>query len=171
MNEVAVHGKLPIAHQVAETGNRGQHRFHFCAMGDRQEYMLHVTEEPYHGLYRLWDERSVIVSTWQADGLCHFSRLSLGEFLALSGLLGLTQAHAVITNPVLRIEDFIHPREEQCLFSTLPLKQEFATILDEGSICRGCLEFYRCLKLEPEIDALLTFLDSLQRNRDTRDAT
>lgn len=171
MSEVAVKGALFIAHQVAETGNRGQRRFHFTPMGEHHDYTLHVTDEPYHGLYRVWDETNVIVSTWQAEGLCHFSRLSLGEFLALAGLLGLTQAHAVTINPIFRIEDFIHPREARCLFSTLPLKQEFATILDECRICRGCLEFYRCLRLEPEIDALLTFLAALAKNRDARDAT
>ncbi|NUM55865.1 MAG: hypothetical protein HUU46_19670 [Candidatus Hydrogenedentes bacterium] len=168
MIPVSVRGELPVTSQVAAWVNTKQERFHFDLSYPRHDLVLHVTDETYHGLFRVSDSRNVHVSNWQADGLQLYANLCAGELLGLSALLGLTQARALALNDFLRPEDFLHPSQPWCLFSTHPMKQDFAEVLDAPALCQGCVDFYRCIQLEPETETLQHVVCKLNRCRATR---
>lgn len=168
---VSVRGELPVAHQVAACVNSCQDWYRFTVAHEDQGLVLHLCAETHHGLFRVFDERNVVVSMWQGDGLSHYANLALPELLALCALLGITQARTVQINGNLRVEDFIHRPHAACLFATLPLKQLFAEALRGLHVCPGCLEFYRCLALEPEMDALLRLIRKLEESKTTRAGT
>jgi hypothetical protein len=105
--------------------------------------------------------RGVLLSTFQIEGLCRYAGLNAGSYLLLCTLLGATQWRALLLNPMLVAEDFRHGPPCNCLFAEQHNKQEFALLLESPQICSGCVDFYRCLGAEREIEMLLNYLDTL----------
>jgi len=103
--------------------------------------------------------QGVVVTTWQGEGLCSYARLELEEYLLLCALQGLTQWRALQLNPLLIEEDLNHHVPPLCLFAVPPTTQEYALLLEEPQICRGCLQFYCCLGAEEEIRVVQQVID------------
>jgi hypothetical protein len=162
MIDVLVRGDLPLAAQVCNWLNSHQKHFRLSVALEECTFTLLLNGEPYHGLFRVIDSTTVGVSTWQCPGLCFYANMEMQELISICAFLGLMHVRALRLNEHLRVEDFIHTPEKGCLFSTLALKQDFAEVLEHLHICQGCIDFYRCLGLEPEVDALLRVLRSLQ---------
>ncbi len=156
-----------------------QHRFHFvrCALGSRPKapgqtrtqtrtrtspIPLYITDAPSHRLFLARHDRGVAVSTWQSEGLCLYARIEVDAYLVLCGLLGLIQWRALDLNPLLRIDDFIHEADVNCLFTTRKVKQDYALLLEDPTLCRGCHDFYRCLGTDPELLAIQHTIDAMR---------
>ncbi|HRI87854.1 MAG TPA: hypothetical protein PLJ47_06310 [Candidatus Hydrogenedentes bacterium] len=166
MIPVTVRGDFPLVYEIEQWVNSVQDRFGLSVSSlptDLTE--VFVTNETHHGLFRVLDERRVVVSTWQSDGLSHYAGLSMAELMGLSTLLGLMQVRALQLNTFLRAEDFVHPSNAECLFATLPLKQSYAGTLESLNVCSGCRDFYRCLELEPEVDVLLRLIQHMENGK------
>jgi len=66
-------------------------------------------------------------------------------------------------NPLLASQDDLrHAQPSRCLFAEQPAKNEYAFVLEDLHICRGCLQFYRCLGAENDIEALLVLMARLR---------
>lgn len=168
MIQVSVRGGLPLTRGVANWVNGCQGRFVLETTDEDQQCVVQITEEPFHSLFRVITPRDVIVSSWQVNGLQHYASMRESEVIGLSSILGLIQLRALQLSEYLRVDDFIHPPRDRCLFSTLPQRHDFADVLDSIHVCRGCIDFYRCIGLEPEVEALLQALQSLHEARGLR---
>ncbi len=118
------------------------------------DVVLAMDDSPAPALFRMDRRRGVVVSTWQSEGICLYAGIERGDYLLLCTLLGLTQWQALDINPILVAEDFEHPAPSRCLFSTLPVKQDYALLFEEPHVCPTCLQFYRCLGAEMSVMAL-----------------
>jgi hypothetical protein len=104
----------------------------------------------------------VAVSTWQSEGITRYAGIDRTNYFLLCGALGLLQYRALALNPLLQPDDFLHDSDNGCLFSTRPLKQEYALLLERPHICPGCVQFFDCLGCEPEVGALLDVLEFIR---------
>ncbi len=145
--------------RLAQRAAKMQRRFQFVGRTTAGTTELHITDDRSNVLFSVDRNRGVAVSTWQSDGISRYAGLDLETYFLICGLLGLTQWRALETNPLLRSEDFIHNAPRQCLFSNLPYKQDYALLFERPRVCGGCLDFFRCLGVEPEVEALGQVLD------------
>jgi hypothetical protein len=94
------------------------------------------------------------VSTWDIDGVCAYAGIDENTYVLLCSLVGIGHWRVLQENPLLRIEDLRHPRGVHCIYTETRQVQDFALLLDEPAICRGCTGFYHCLGAESELLAL-----------------
>lgn len=123
---------------------------------------LYITDAPSTSLFFARYEKGVAISTWQSEGICLYAGIEVDAYLVLCGLLGLTQWRALDLNPLLRIDDFIHEADINCLFTRRKLKQDYALLLEDPTLCRGCHDFYRCLGTDPELLAIQHAIDFMR---------
>ncbi|MDP7639484.1 MAG: hypothetical protein QGG73_07185 [Candidatus Hydrogenedentes bacterium] len=57
-------------------------------------------------------------------------------------------------NPLLEEYDFLQRTDCACLYRAVQQPEDFALLLEEPRLCRACVEFYLCLGVEPEVEAL-----------------
>ena len=139
-----------------------QDRFRFCAEKGRHKGQaggpipLHISHTRSERLFSVDPIEGVTVSTWQSGGICIYAGIPEPHYYLLCSMLGLNQWRALSLNPLLRVEDFAHDEPANCLYVRRQLKQDHAVLLDTPFVCQGCLDFYRCLGLEPEMTALMS---------------
>ncbi len=114
---------------------------------------LEDASEP--ALFSFYSRSCIRVSTDQLEGLCQYAGLESAQYLLLCAMLALVQWRALWLNDRLRPEDLFHGDDSGCLYTRMPTRPELALLLESPAVCPSCLEFYRCLGLEPETDALL----------------
>ena len=107
------------------------------------------------------------VFTDQADALSLYTGLSVVTYCLFGAVLGLAQWRALMSNAILIEEDFRHGLPSRCVFATQPQKCDYALVLENPSICFGCIEFYRCLGAEPEIITAQRLLKSIRQGAPT----
>ncbi|MBX7258905.1 MAG: hypothetical protein K1Y02_21255 [Candidatus Hydrogenedentes bacterium] len=123
---------------------------------------LAISHEPGPQWFTVTHE-CVTVYADQAEGLCSYANLEPDVFLLLGAILGIIQWRALILNPLLASQDDLrHAQPSRCLFAEQPTKNEYALVLEDLHICRGCLQFYRCLGGEGDIEALLVLMARLR---------
>ena len=115
------------------------------------------------GPYDVDIERGVTVSTWNIEGICRYARIEPCTYLLLCSLLGISQWHVLKTNPLLRLEDLRHPPAAHCLYAKSQCIKDYILILEDPTVCRGCVEFYHCLGADLEVIALNETLNSIRR--------
>lgn len=115
---------------------------------------LEITTEPLGALFTIQSNRGLRISTWRSAGIAHYAGLRPESYLVLCSLLALTQWRALVLNPLLCPEDFIHEPDIQCLFTTQGPTLDPALALEKQTICPGCRSFYHCLGTDEEIRAL-----------------
>ena len=129
---------------------------------------LDITPQCMPAPYKVCPLRGVTLSTWQSEGISRYAGISQNAYMVLCGLLGISQWSVLNTNPLLRPYDFGHPPDSNCLFVQPHGIENFALLLEDPQICRGCVDFYHCLGADAEIVALLDALARLRRApRDT----
>ena len=102
----------------------------------------------------------------KARASARYAGISQSAYLILCGLLGISQWSVLNLNPLLRPEDLMHPQASNCLFVRPDGIQNFALLLEEPRVCRGCVDFYHCLGADSEVIALLDILAVLDRASD-----
>ena len=107
-------------------------------------------------------DEGVTVSMWQSKGICHYARIAESSYAALCSLLGLSQWHVLNANPLLKLEDLIHPPSQHCLFVKPDPFHDYALILEDPFVCRGCMDFYHCLGADTELLAVIDTLSSIR---------
>ena len=150
---------------MEELAEKTQSRFHVSATADTCDCVLRVSTVPDVRFYRVKRARGVLVSTWQSEGICTYAGLPQAAYFLTAGMLGLVQWRTLQLNPLLVEEDFLHPPDSNCLFATREYKEDYALPFARPHICRACLEFYRSLGTEPEVEALLRTLRALKSMR------
>lgn len=127
---------------------------------------LNITRQIMPAPYTVCKRRGVTLSMWQSEGICRYAGISQNAYLILCGLLGMSQWSVLNLNPLLRLEDLMHPKESKCLFVRPDGIQGFALFLEEPRVCRGCVDFYHCLGADREVIALLDTLAAIDRASD-----
>ncbi|MBI2422450.1 MAG: hypothetical protein HYV27_06450 [Candidatus Hydrogenedentes bacterium] len=107
----------------------------------------------------------VTVPMVHAAGICEYTKLTPEEFGLLGSFLGVVQQRALVLNSELRAEDFEHNATPHCLFSRGREKEDVATIVERLFVCDSCYEFYRCLGLEQETEALKKVIEFVEYQR------
>ena len=120
---------------------------------------LYITDAPSKALFFTRLDRGVAVSLWQSQGISLYTGIDVDSYLLLCSILGLTQWRALSLNPLLREEDFIHEWPSECIFAKPESKAEFALLLENPVLCQGCTDFYHCLGVDLELQALCKMLD------------
>ncbi len=123
---------------------------------------IHISDFTNGVLASVDRSRGILISTYQRDGICTYTGLDHGSYLLLCALLGVTQWRTLALNPLLVAEDFHHGPPCKCLFSHQPCKEDFALLLEDPEVCMSCLEFYRCLGVERDVDALTGYIRSFR---------
>lgn len=133
-------------------------RYFRCQPAERAQMVqlprLHLTPERLPEPFRVSPDRGVVVSTWDSDGVCAYTGIRVDRYVLISSLLALSQWRVLQRNPLLRIEDLIHPAGVRCVFGEQKSVQDFALLLDPPVICPGCVDFYHCLGADTELIAL-----------------
>jgi hypothetical protein len=132
--------------------------FVFTDDPEKASVTIRVEDAPEPALLSFISRSCIRVSTDQMDGLCRYAGLEPAQYLLLCALLALVQWRALWLNDQLRPEDLFHTDDSGCLYTRVPSRPELALLLESPAVCQSCLAFYRCLGLEPEIDALLRVL-------------
>ncbi len=99
-------------------------------------------------------KQGVAVSTWDIEGVCRYTGIDQNTYLLLCSLVGIGHWRVLDQNPLLRIEDLRHPAGVHCVYTEARQVHDFALLLDNPAICRGCADFYHCLGAEGELLAL-----------------
>ena len=124
---------------------------------------LDITRQCMSAPYKVCPLRGVTLSMWQSEGISRYAGISQNAYMVLCGLLGLSQWSVLNANPLLRPYDFGHPPDSNCLFVQPHGIENFALLLEDPQICRGCVDFYHCLGADLEVVALLDALARLRR--------
>ncbi len=139
--------------------DQAQSRFRFQLGKTGGISLLFVADES-HELFSVMRD-GITVSSGQSAGISRYAGIEHERFLLICTLLGLTAWRTLSLNPDLILEDLQHPESNACLFAPRAHRQDYALLFDrfdQPAICPGCIDFYRCLGVELEIDALLTVL-------------
>lgn len=130
--------------------------------GEKRSVQLLISHEPCSQWFCVSHD-CVTVCADQAEELCHYANMDRDVFLLLGAILGIIQWRALVLNPLLASQDDLrHAQPSRCLFAEQPTKNEFALVLEDLHICRGCLQFYRCLGAEADVEALLVLMARLR---------
>jgi hypothetical protein len=130
--------------------------------GEQRSVRLEISHEPCSQWFTVTQD-CVTVCADQCEGLCSYANLEQDVFLLLGAILGIIQWRALVLNPLLASQDDLrHSQPSRCLFAEQPSKNEYALVLEDLHICRGCLQFYRCLGAEGDIEALLVLMARLR---------
>lgn len=161
---VYVLGSEPEVSRIPELGARAQTRYDFRLSRTVRSLTMDITGERENSLFSL-RETGVAVSAWQSEGIAQYAGIDRTAYFLLCGALGLLQYRALALNPLIQPDDFLHSSDDGCLFSTRPMKQEYALLMERPHICAGCVQFFDCLGCEPEVGALLDIIDHLRNGR------
>lgn len=165
--------KVCVAASPQDTGalvrlaNTTQDRFSFGDRLRKEVIPVRIAAKPCNALFEVSLRSGITISAWQADGICRYLNITRAVYFLVSSLLGLTQWRTLQQNPLLIEEDLMHEVPQNCLFANQSHIQNYALLLERPYICADCIEFYRCMGAEPEIEALLqtlSYLDSLQES-------
>ena len=167
MIDVLTTGNDPHVRALAGAGALLQKRFRFIQGSVEANYYarrpyldgsnhprLYLAESRSCAPFRVRKDRGAVVSTWAMDGLCRYAGVEASASMLMCSLLGLTQWRALQLNPLLEEYDFIHRCDCACLYRAIGQPEDFALLLEEPRLCGNCVEFYNCLGVEPEIEAL-----------------
>lgn len=133
---------------------------------DKNSIRLNITRQFMTAPYKVSTRLGVTLSMWQSEGICRYAGISQNAYLILCALLGISQWSVLNSNPLLRLEDLMHPQASNCLFVRPDGIQNFALFLEKPRVCRGCVDFYHCLGADREVIALLDTLATLDRASD-----
>ena len=107
--------------------------------------------------------RGVEVSTWDVDGVCAYAGIDRSAYLLICSLVGMAHWRVLDRNSLLKLEDLRHPAGVHCVYTEARHVSDFATILEEPAVCKGCIDFYLCLGAEAELLALRDVLAETSR--------
>ena len=161
MIRVHVAGDTPGIREMMQLGHNVQSRFKFVDNGRGGPIRLAFADAAQGGLTSVDRERGVRVSTWHSEEICAFAELRQEDYLLVCSVMGLTKLRTLMLNPDLIEEDFIHRNQPSCLYASKKHAQDYALALEQRHVCGGCLEFFRCLGAEPEVEALQSVLHYL----------
>lgn len=125
---------------------------------------LRIVREQLPSPYTVHAEHGVTVSTWQSDGICRYAGISQDQYIVLSSLLGILQWRTLESNPLLIMEDLIHPASSNCLFMMPGKIHEFVLLLEDPRVCGGCIDFYHCLGVDRELVAVMDTLKTMRES-------
>ena len=144
--------------------NGVQDRFRFSGEeGNEQAVSVRITETPSDDLFGADRHGGVTISAWQSDGICHYLGIQRESYFVVASMLGLTHWITLVRHPMLIAEDLIHESPGRCIFAKARTIQDYCLLLESPHVCNDCLDFYRCLGAELEIEALLRALRRLGR--------
>lgn len=159
---IAVHvaGTSVDLRRFCRFADQAQSRFRF-GFRETGDVALSFVADESQELFTVTRE-GIAVSSGQSAGISWYAGIEHERFLLICSLLGLTTWRTLSLNPILKLEDLHHPESDVCLFAPRAHRQDYALLFDrfdQLTICPGCIDFFRCLGAEPEIDALLTVLN------------
>lgn len=144
--------------------NNAQPHVHYATRYPKPDVVVAFVDSPLSELFEV-QFNIVTVPMVHAGGICEYTKLTHEEFGLLGSFLGVVQQRALVLNAELRAEDFEHNATPHCLFSRGREKEDVATIVERLFICDSCYEFYRCLGLEKETEALKKVIEFVEYQR------
>jgi len=97
------------------------------------------------------------------ENLCRYLKIKPESYLLLMVLLAVTQINALRNNELMKSEYLIHESGCTCLFSRFTDFMAWLGSFEELFICKGSLEFYKCIGNEYEIGCLQTLIEHMNR--------
>jgi hypothetical protein len=151
MIDVAVTGPDADAGEWADLGNRLLRHYRFSGGSSGGAVSVRVVSEWPGRLFWVDREGGVYVSSAQSDGIALYLGMPRARYLFLCALLGLVQWRALDLNPLLVPEDLLHHNPPRCVFADPMRLEDYVVTLDEVRLCPACMNFFRCLGVEPEL--------------------
>jgi len=109
-------------------------------------------------------DTGITISVRESERVSDYLCISEGMYFTILGAIGLIELHILKSNPILIEEDLIHECSEGCLFARPKRAYGYVLCLERPYICRGCLDFCKCLQAGPELEILWGLLRSLNCN-------
>lgn len=114
--------------------------------------------------FRVFSPNHIALSLWEVKGLTQYTGMALTQHLTLYLHLALLQRKALFANPLLRQEDFNHPKTEPCLFQRPDTIEAYARQLEDLTVCEPCRDFYRCPGCERELEQFTQYRSILMKS-------
>ncbi|MFP6581000.1 MAG: hypothetical protein VCD00_00425 [Candidatus Hydrogenedentota bacterium] len=114
--------------------------------------------------FRVFSPHHIALSLWEVKGLTQYTGMALTQHLTLYLNLALLQRKALFANPLLKQDDFNHPKTEPCLFQRPDTIEEYARQLEEPTVCEPCRAFYRSLGCEGELEQFTHYRSILMKS-------
>lgn len=162
MIDVYLTGPEQETARVAVLGNKLQTRFRFSTEPAPATATVRM-QQSQSDLLRVSREEGVLLSLDQSDDISQYARIPRTLYILSCVTLGLVYWRVLALNPLLVWEDLLVREDPDCLCTARATLQEYALAFERPWVCPACLEFFRCLGVEPETAVLQEMLSHLVR--------
>lgn len=146
--------------QLEALGNKLQERFRFIVQPRPGAAPVQLRQS-LPGLLHVSRHQGVLVSLDQSEGISLYAGIPRQLYVLSCVMLGLLYWRVLVLNPLLVWEDMFVREAPECLCAARATLQEYALAFERPWVCPSCLEFFRCVGVEPETAALQEVLSHL----------
>ncbi len=158
---IVVSGEPKAIARFLEDAHLLQNRFSITGVPEDNSIALTFTTSRVSPLVNVSRRVGVTISVRESSRISSYLGVSEGIYFIVLSLVGIIDLRTLNLNPLLSEEDLIYKCSKDCLLARPKRAHEYVLCLERPYICRGCLDFYKCLKADSEVKILLSLFNCL----------